>query len=260
MPRRAFSLIELLVVISIIGVLTAILLPALGSVRQASRQTLALANARSVATHFELYLDAHDGAYPFIPLTEDAGIPGSRAVFFAWWPKGTYIGVSDPFALEWAWPATMTALAPWEETFPVWVSPGRSTDLPTEPPDFSDDSDEPAEELISWRLSSAFLGDPRIWDADRPADDLALLRPVRRHEVRYPSSKVLLWDTHLAYLRGQPELREGHWDAPTPMAFADAHAEVRNPLDAEAGVANGLRYGDDRRLHNTRNGVHGADF
>ncbi len=258
---RAFSLVELLTVIAIISILLAILLPALGKARTASRRTVALANARTVALSFDEYLNENDETYPFIPLQQDLHFPGSgEAIFFQWWPETSYIGNSDLFTLEWAWPAALKSVAPWQEHYPVWVSPGRDTALPEEPPDFSDDDREPAEEQISWRLSSAFLGDPEIWDVDNPQDDPALHRAVRRQEVTFGASKVLLWDTHLAYLTRRPELRDGHWNAPTPMAFADGHAETRNPLDAREGVANGLRFGDDRRLHNTPGGVKGVDY
>lgn len=53
--RRAFSLIELLVVISIIAVLLAILLPALPRVMDAGRRSACSANLRGVGQAIELY-------------------------------------------------------------------------------------------------------------------------------------------------------------------------------------------------------------
>ena len=58
--RRAFTLIEVLVVIAIIALLIAILLPALGGARKSSKQLKALANARSVGQSFGQYLNDYD--------------------------------------------------------------------------------------------------------------------------------------------------------------------------------------------------------
>ena len=256
--RRAFTLIELLVVIAIIAILLALTLPALGGARTASKQVKALANGRSVAQSFGLYLNDYDETYPYVrPGEGDGGFGGLQGVMlFEWYPKGTIVGVSPPFeALTWAWPAVLRHVAPWEENYAVWVSPGMGTSPPTN--EGLGKNHEPMED-ISWRYSTNFVGDPSLWSGSG-RDDPDLFRAVRQNEVQFGAGKVLLWDTHLAYLRDEPELVEGHWNAKTPMAFADEHAEARNPLDAKAGVTNPLT-GSDVRLHNTPDGVRGIDY
>jgi prepilin-type N-terminal cleavage/methylation domain-containing protein/prepilin-type processing-associated H-X9-DG protein len=53
--RRGFTLVELMVVIAVIGVLIAILLPALSSATKSARQVKALSNMRQLAAGWHLY-------------------------------------------------------------------------------------------------------------------------------------------------------------------------------------------------------------
>jgi prepilin-type N-terminal cleavage/methylation domain-containing protein len=61
---RAFTLVELLVVIGIIAVLVGILLPALNRAREAAQRTACLSNIRQVHTALALYAGAHKDAIP----------------------------------------------------------------------------------------------------------------------------------------------------------------------------------------------------
>ena len=63
--QKGFTLIELLVVIAIIGLLASVVLLALNSARQKSRDAKRLADVRQIASALELYFDASSpNGYP----------------------------------------------------------------------------------------------------------------------------------------------------------------------------------------------------
>ncbi len=64
MKRRAFTLVELLVVIGIIAVLMAILLPALAGAREAAKATVCASNLRQLVTASLNYATENDGYWP----------------------------------------------------------------------------------------------------------------------------------------------------------------------------------------------------
>ena len=89
---------------------------------------------------------------------------------------------------------------------------------------------------------------------------LTVLDELERAIPFRPAVKAIVWDADLAYLPVAPAIRNGHYDAPAPMAFADGHSDLKNPADAREGASNPLNGGATTRLHNTPEGVLGADY
>ncbi len=65
MKRRAFTLIELLVVIAIIGLLLAIVIPALNKAKEVARELICKTNIRNYALVGALYLEDNDNKFPY---------------------------------------------------------------------------------------------------------------------------------------------------------------------------------------------------
>ncbi len=73
MRRPAFTLIELIVVVGILGLLAALVFPVVARIREAPRQTTCLSNMRQLGSACRLYLSDWDETYPLL-----------------WWAGATY--------------------------------------------------------------------------------------------------------------------------------------------------------------------------
>lgn len=107
---HAFTLVELLVVISIIALLLGLLLPALSRAREASRTSTCASNLRQVGTAMELYADTYRNIYPrSLPLVN----PGNAA---------------DPAEWEIPWPSDQCPLY-WQSGYASMVVPFLGIDV-----------------------------------------------------------------------------------------------------------------------------------
>lgn len=78
--RRAFTLIELLLVVALISLLVSMLIPALSKVRERARLAVCLGNLRHITPAGYLYSEVNNGLWPIIPVLE----VGNNIQFNSW--------------------------------------------------------------------------------------------------------------------------------------------------------------------------------
>ena len=78
--QKAFTLVELLVVISIIALLMAILMPALTKIRKTAQSTVCKSNVRQLALFGTMYASDNDSSFPEGVLKENMVAPGGQWV------------------------------------------------------------------------------------------------------------------------------------------------------------------------------------
>lgn len=122
-PKNAFTLVELLVVITIIGVLIALLLPAVQAAREAARRTQCKNNLKQAALALMNY-ESYNGAFP----------PGTST----WVPSAGVDCGRHPTSPSWdfAGPAWSAVILPHLEKGNIWDNVDFSSTDTRRPPNF----------------------------------------------------------------------------------------------------------------------------
>lgn len=195
--RRAYSLIEVLLVVLLIGILIALWTPSLSRFRQQGRQTKSLANLQQHASTPLAYAGDYTEIFPYLtdplattsvircPSAEVAVTTGYFGVSNFWW-----VGLADGY-----YQGNLGS--------PAFHSP---LGVPT----------SPGSDYI---FACSLVADPEFYDLTTRRVLPAQLRPIRVSEVTFPAQKVLIAD-------GTQTRDESKVFLP---GFGDAHAGVYSP-------------------------------
>jgi len=108
--RPGFTLVELLVVVSIISLLAALLLPALAKARDSGRKAVCISNLRQIGVAIHVYADDHHGVIPYGPkappfitpssLYPSTGAPTSLISLYGGQPVGMGLLLPNHIAMQ----------------------------------------------------------------------------------------------------------------------------------------------------------------
>lgn len=249
------TIVELLVVVAIMGLLIAVLLPAMGNVRTQSKRIECLSHLKSLGSTVAVYSNVHKDMAPSIPLF---GSPNAvnEAVARLEFPNSPAFLQSSYFA--------QSSIFTWIIAVATDGDLDRET-CPSQPSskDLGDGDwfhfNGRDIRKSSYVMSRAFIADPTVFDSATVAR-LGHLRAMRMTQVKYPSAKALLFETKLyhepAWWRGG-----GDWDSLlVPMVFADGHGlldEIKGFSEGELAMNTGVT---PRKLFDTPGGVLGRDL
>ncbi|MFO0859669.1 MAG: type II secretion system protein [Phycisphaerales bacterium] len=249
--KRAFSLIELLVAVGVIGILIALSVPALRGVRADSLKTVSLSNVRSILVLFDMYADRYKGQYPVIWEGKQYPMPCPNMSAGAYRWETLY-----------RWPAVIHEFMDWEHGRAIFLAPRARRESESLGNVTATGCGDPP----SYDYSQTFFARPEIWaprtEGNFPALDPKWLSPTYQSDVLHPSRKVILWDWEMPYLSRPRKMAGIDLAEPTAVQFTDGHGEFRAPAAATPPVRSDFA-GTRRpvqRLHNTENGVRGIDF
>ena len=227
--RRAFSLIELLVVLAIISILLSILIPSLRMVKVRAFRTGCMHNLKQIGLGMNMYLDGNDNVWP---CAED---PVSTSPFYwLWMGRG------------------------WRASVKPYLGGSIDVNNPSVLLCPEDRADPAKYESTSYAYSMAFYHSPDQIDAmSDKADTYTNPRPSVRQrigDVAYPSAKILLGEWSSNHVAIDQEQGWWNWQGARNFLFADGqvvflHAEQIHPARDNLPDAN-----------LTINGIKGRDW
>lgn len=260
--RRAFTIIELLVCVSVVSALIAILVPALADARRAAQRTGCLATLAGLGSASVRFGTDHRGLAPNLFARAEMVISDNLANFSTGTTTTGAVYLSQLFT----WPGALIGYA-WEEGDPpqAWACPSvirfaGPSGLTHNPAGVAS---------ASYFYSVSFVTDPLLWSLDAPERrrrPLDFRKLVGMHEVQHPSDKSMFAETASYHSARPRRITEAGCESVNAL-FADGHAS-RTPL---AWASPTLIYRTDSQvswldtaapipLNSTVDGVRGRDL
>lgn len=218
--RDSFTLIELLVVIAIIGILAALLLPALAGSKQRAQRLACSNNLRQLDIAWRLYTGDHNDEVPLnnwqLSGITSRSLPGS-------WVVGNAILNTDPATI------TSGTLYPYLSTLAVYRCP---SDLA---------QSVPIHKLRNYSLS-CYLGSPAAdtvnWNI-HPVSKASQIRNSSEALTFIDESDLTIDDGHFLYPQTNSYFNLPTWrhEHGANLAFADGHTEYWKWKSAEPTVS-----------------------
>lgn len=250
LPRRGFTLLELLVSLSVVAILIALAIPVIAASRNSAWDAVSMSNLRSHAQASSQYASDHADYYMYFMkpefsstlLVEEIDLQYGPALFF-WNYTLWHLKLASPYY-------------GYSYDHDIFHDPSQNFERRPWYP-FS----------TSYSFPCAFLGRPEFWDLKTRLEGPSQLTGTRTAEVRFPSNKSLFVKTWPYEVTAASETLGEH--ARLTAAFADgssSHAPLQDRIkgvrmgEGVTHVPEGSYHHDDwPPLLHTTDGVHGRD-